>query len=203
MRPGEPARSTLVNWVRTCRGCGAAAEDLTTLPEAARAVVASPAYRALADAGSADTLPFRRCAMLLAETGAPDRAAEALLWAAWAADDAEHGAEAASLRRRVATLWGDSAGGELGLRRLDVLRCAGATEAAAEWADRLMARGVDELGQSIVAYQRRLIAAGDTGRHLISSALPPPAHKPHVSHGPKPATGRKAAPGFFGRLFGR
>ena len=42
MRPGEPARSTLVDWVQTCPKCGAAAPDLSTLPSTARAVALWP-----------------------------------------------------------------------------------------------------------------------------------------------------------------
>jgi len=195
MRPGEPARSTLPRWLQTCRGCGAVAEDLATLPAAARAVVESAEYRDAADGVSPQTLPFRRWALIL--NGDPVRRAEALLQAAWAADDAGAAAEAAALRLRVADLWGDGADGERGLRRLDVLRRAGALAAAGAWAATLLGRGPDELGRSIVAYQQRLIRAGDTGRHLISSALPPPAHKPHVSHG------RRETRGLFSRLFGR
>jgi len=195
MRPGEPARSTLSRWLQTCRGCGAVAEDLTSLTAASRAIVESDAYRHLADSGSSVTLPFRRWALLLESDLAA--AAEALLRAAWAADDAGAVEEAAALRLRVAALWGDRAFGALGLRRLDVLRRAGAMPAADAWARTLFGAAPDELGQSIIAYQHRLISAGDTGRHLISSALPPPAHKPHVSHG------KRAERGLFARLFGR
>ena len=39
MRPGEPARSTLRDWVQVCPRCGAAAPDLSALPPTAHAVV--------------------------------------------------------------------------------------------------------------------------------------------------------------------
>ena len=39
MRPGEPARSTLRDWIQVCSRCGAAAPDLSALPSTARAVV--------------------------------------------------------------------------------------------------------------------------------------------------------------------
>ena len=83
---------------------------------------------------------------------------------------------------------------ELGLRRLDVLRRAGSFDAASAWADTMLARGPDELARSIIAFQQVRIVARDVGRHLISSALPPPAHAPHVSHG------QRATTGFWSRL---
>ena len=84
---------------------------------------------------------------------------------------------------------------ELGLRRLDALRRAGLFEAAAAWAATMSERGQDELARAIIAFQQAKIAARDIGRHLISSALPPPAHSPHVSHG------QRATTGFWSRLF--
>jgi hypothetical protein len=48
----------------------------------------------------------------------------------------------------------------------------------------------------VVALERRLIAARDTGRHTVASALPPPARRPHVSHHRVARRG----PGFLARL---
>jgi hypothetical protein len=197
MRPGEPTRSTLPDWLQTCRGCGAVAEDLTTLPPTARNVVDSPAYRALSADVLEETLPFRRCAMILEHQGAHGQQAEALLQAAWAADDAAAMAEAAKLRTKVAALWGDTASGELGLRRLDVLRRAGLFEEAGAWAETMQSRVTEDVGRQIIVFQKARIEARDIGRHLISAALPPPAHRPHVTH-TKRATG-----GFWSRLLGR
>ncbi|HVY18347.1 MAG TPA: hypothetical protein VHB27_24215 [Rhodopila sp.] len=197
MRPGEPTRSTLRDWVQACPGCGAVAEDLAALPASARSVVESEAYRLLSTKGIEETLPFRRAAMIAAAAGNVAGQAEALLQAAWAADDAAAMAEAAALRTEVAALWGDEATGELALRRLDALRRSGQFKAAAAWAEATTSRVTEELGRSIVAFQTQRIAARDVGRHLISSVLPPPAHKPHVSHGKRVTTG------FWSRVLGR
>ena len=197
MRPGEPARSTLRDWVQTCRGCGAVAEDLASLPASARPVVESLAYRSLSTEVPEETLPFRRWAMILEHQGKPDQRAEALLHAAWAADDAVAMTEAAFLRTKVAALWGEEASGELGLRRLDVLRRAGQFDAAAAWAATMQNRVTEDLGRQIIAFQKTRIATHDIGRHLISSVLPPPAHRPHVTHT------RRATGGFWSRLLGR
>ena len=194
MRPGEPARSTLRDWIQLCPRCGAAAPDLAALPAAARAVVGSDEYRILGTSVLEETLPFRRWALICQRTGEPTQQAEALLQAAWAADDAAAMSEPASLRAEVAALWEGTDDVEQGLRRIDVLRRAGQLEAADAWAVTMSERGPDELARAIIAFQRARIAARDIGRHLISAALPPPAHAPHVSHG------KRATTGFWSRL---
>ena len=80
------------------------------------------------------------------------------------------------------------------LRSADIQRRAGLMEEAAATLSGLPP-GHDGVTR-IAAFERARIAVGDTGRHLISSALRPPARSPHVSHG------KRAAPGFWGRLFG-
>lgn len=180
-RPGEPTRSTLHQWIAVCRNCRAAAPDLAALrPELAELVHAAP-YRALRS-------PFLRWAMLCEAAGDRASEAEAVLQAAWAAEDS--GADGAELRRRAAALWqGDP------LRRVDVLRRAGALAEAASAASTIDAR--DPETSRIIAFQQERIEAGDTGRYLISSALRPPAATPHASHG------RTQRIGLLNRLFGR
>jgi len=174
MRPGEPARSTLPDWIAQCPRCRAAAPDLSALPAAARSIVESDEYRALGTSGLEETLPFRRWALICERTGDRPQQAEALLQAAWAADDAAAMTDAA--------------------RRLDVLRRAGLFDQAAAWAKLLAAREQGETGRLIIAFQQARIATRDIGRHLISAALPPPSATPHVSHG------KRAQPGFWSRL---
>jgi hypothetical protein len=194
MRPGEPARATLRDWVQICPKCHAAAPDLSVLPSTVQAVAGSDDYRKLSLSGSEETLPFRRWAMICEHLGDRAQQAEALLQAAWAADDAAAMTEPAHLRAEVAALWDGTEDIELGLRRLDVLRRAGQFDAAEAWAAIMTERGPDELARAIIAFQRKRIESRDIGRHLISSALPPPAHAPHVSHG------KRATTGFWSRL---
>ncbi len=195
MRPGEPARSTLRDWIQVCSSCAAAAPALADLPAAAGPVVKSDEYRLLSTTSLEETLPFRRWALICERLGDRAQQAEALLQAAWAADDAAAMTEAATLRGAVAGLWADTTDVETGLRRLDVMRRAGMFEQGEAWAAELAARQPDELARAIVGFQRARIAGRDIGRHLISSALPPPAHAPHVSHG------KRATTGFWSRLF--
>jgi len=152
--------------------------------------VRSEEYVALRRAG-----PFLRWAMIAERTGAAEAAGDALLQAAWAADDA--GTDAAALRRRAVGLWPSSpdAGGVL--RTIDVLRRAGDGPAALVHAAALDGIALDENSAAILRFERERIAAGDTGRLMISSAIRPPAHRPHLTHG------RPAATGFWGRMFGR
>jgi hypothetical protein len=197
LRPGEPARSTLVDWVQTCPSCRAAAPDLQALTAAAKPVVESADYRALTTSGLEETLPFRRWAMICAGSGDTANQAEALLQAAWAADDAAAMTDAASLRQRVVHLWGDPADEETALRQVDVMRRSGAFDSAASRVPALERRDLSETARAILRFQQARIAARDIGRHLISSALPPPSTAPHVSHGKRPS------PRLWGRLFGR
>ncbi len=204
-RPGEPARSTLAQWVATCRRCGTSGPDLARLPAGADMVVRSDSYRALRTRGPA--MPFLRWAMICEQTGDPAAAAEAMLHAAWALDDAsgdaggDAGADAskgaAELRRRAVALFGAPDSPEEALRLVDMLRRAGDYDAAAARADSLDPAALDENSAAILAFQRGRIAAADPVRHMISSALRPPARRPHVTHG------RKEETGFWQRLFGR
>jgi hypothetical protein len=193
-RPGEPTRSTLPQWVATCRRCGASGPDLSRLPDGAGDVVRSEAYRALRTPGP--QMPALRWACICETLGSHAEAAEAVLQAAWALDDA--GQDASALRRRVISLWGEPVSTEDALRLLDMQRRAGDFAAASARADALDGAAGDENTAAILAFQRARIAESDTGRHMISSALRPPARRPHVTHGTQaPATG-----GFWRRLFG-
>lgn len=194
MRPGEPTRSTLRDWIQVCPHCGAAAHDLSTLSQTARGVVESEEYRLLSTQVLEETLPFRRWALICQRAGDTAQQAEALLQAAWVADDAAASSEAARLRTQVASIWDGTQDVEIGLRRLDVLRRAGLFDAAAAWRSVLADRQPDDLARSILQFQQARIEARDIGRHLISSVLPPPSTMPHVAHG------KRATTGFWSRL---
>jgi hypothetical protein len=104
------------------------------------------------------------------------------------------------LRRIAASAWGEPVTTESALRLIDVLRRAGEFELARARAASLDPDAIDEVSAQVLAFQRARIAAGDAGRHLMSSALRPPASRPHVaSRGPAAAPARK---GLLGRLLG-
>ena len=140
-------------------------------------------------------MPFLRWSLICEQTGDPIAAAEATLHAAWALDDA--GGNAAALRRRAVALFGEPSGPEEALRSIDMLRRAGDYAVASARADGLDPAALDESSAAILAFQRERIAAADPARHMISSALRPPARRPHVTHG------RNQETGFWKRLFSR
>jgi len=197
MRPGEPARSTLPRWISVCPGCGAAAPDLAVLPDGTAETVRGDEYRRIGETAPAYAVPFLRWALICREAVVWEQAAEAMLHAAWGADDAGADVLAAAWRREASDLFADPQSYGQGLARIDVQRRAALFDAAIETCDRLERWGIDADTARIIAFQRERIAARDVGRHLLSSALRPPARSPHVAHG------KPAAPGFFGRLFGR
>jgi hypothetical protein len=176
MRPGEPARSSLRRWVQTCDFCEACAPDLSKLTRASKVTLGTPMYFSVR--GPRAAIPFVRWSMLCK----PEDRAEALLQAAWAADDAGDKAAAQALRRQAAAVWPTPMPVASALRLVDVLRRAGDFADAAAQAAALDGVALDDTATPILAYQRRLIAAGDAERHLLSAALPPPAHSPHVAH---------------------
>ena len=139
------------------------------------------------------SLPFLRWALLCR----PEERQEALLQAAWAADDAADAAEAVRLRRQAAALWGEPGGAESALRLIDVLRRCGEFELARARATALDPDALEEAAAAVLVFQRARIAAADAGRHVMSSALPPPAARAR--------TGRPRCEksGLLGRLFRR
>jgi hypothetical protein len=197
MRPGEPARSTLPRWIAVCRSCGAAAPDLAALIPSVGAIVRSAEYRSMTAQDPPETIPFRHWALVCRGQGDRTGEAEALLQAAWAADDAGADAAASALRQTVAALWEDAADTRIVLRRLDVLRRAGMFQDARRCADGIADGPLDDTARAVLAFQRGRIAAEDRGRHSIGSALPPPAHAPHVTHV------RRTPPSLWRRLLGR
>ena len=189
LRPGEPVRSTMARWLETCPHCGYAAPDITEAhPAGAQAVAAAP-YRALI-ADTAHPVLARRFlawAHVLEETGALHAAAEATLHAAWVADDLNRDDLARQWRREAVALWrsGPALDAEQSVRVIDALRRAGDFAEAEGAAEALAALNPPEAVAQVTALEVRLIAAEDTGRHSMASAIAPPARRPHVTHQPK------------------
>ncbi len=190
LRPGEPVRSTMGRWLQQCPNCGYAAPDLAQAHPAVPGVVAAAPFRALLADASAPPLArrFLAWAHVLEETGALHAAAEATLHAAWVADDLRRADLARAWRLDAVALWrgGPPMDAEQCVRALDALRRAGAWDDAANSAAEMGRRVHDDAVSPIVALEARLIAARDTGRHTVATALPPPARRPHVAHQPSP-----------------
>ena len=186
LRPGEPVRSTMARWLQQCPGCGYCAPDITRAhPAAAEAVRAAP-FRALLADTSIPPLArrFLAWALVLEEAGALHASAEATLQASWVADDLGRPDLARSWRLDAVALWrgGPPLDAEQTVRVVDALRRAEAWDAAAATADGLARQHPPEAVAQVIALEQRLIEAGDTGRHTMASALPPPSRRPHASH---------------------
>ena len=204
-RPGEPARSTLRRWVAECSGCGSAAPDLSAVsPEDAEIVRGDPEYAALRSQAPGFARSFLLWALLCQRRGSTWAAAEALLQAAWAADDAEEAEWAVAWRLQASAVWPQSAEIQPRLCLVDIYRRAGEFASAAAVAETLAQEPMDENSAAILAFQQRLTSERDTARQLMSSALRPPASRPHVSYARAPLAQARRAPagGFWRRLFG-
>ncbi|MFC7553482.1 hypothetical protein ACFQU7_16310 [Pseudoroseomonas wenyumeiae] len=90
------------------------------------------------------------------------------------------------------------------MRVIDALRRAGAWPDAAATAEALAATNPPPAVAQVVALETKLIAAQDTGRHTIASAMPPSYPRPHVA---QQRIGRAKSGGGFrawlARLFRR
>jgi hypothetical protein len=200
-RPGEPARSTLRRWVAECLGCGSAALNLSAIGAADIEIVrADPEYAALRDQAPAFARSFLLWALLCQRRGEIWAAAEALLQAAWAADDADEGEWAATWRKQATAIWPASIEIQPRLCLVDIYRRTGDFQNAAAIAETLAHGALDENSAAILQFQQRLIAERESGRQLMSSALRPPAFRPHVCDSQVRAA---AGGGFWRRLLGR
>lgn len=204
LRPGEPVRSTMARWLQQCPSCGYAAPNITRAhPAAAQAVAAAP-FRALMAEAAYPPLArrFLGWAHVLEETGALHAAAEATLHAAWVADDLALEELSRHWRLEAVALWrgGPPLDQEQTVRIIDALRRAEAWEDAAATAEGLTQVAAPEAVIQVVGLELRLIAARDTGRHTVASALPPPSHRPHVSHQRMHSQAQPKGEGLFGRL---
>jgi hypothetical protein len=89
---------------------------------------------------------------------------------------------------------------EQSVRVVDALRRAEAWDDAASTAEGIARQTPPEAVAQVVMLERRLIEAGDAGRHTVASALPPPSRRPHVSHHRVAARG-EGLWGMLRRLF--
>ena len=205
LRPGEPVRGTMARWLQQCPRCGYAAPDITRAHPAAAEVVGAAPFRAvLAETGHPPLARrFLAWACVLEETGALHASAEATLQAAWVADDLNQPDLARAWRLDAVALWrgGPALDLEQMVRVVDALRRAEAFDDADSAAAELAGTRPPDAVAQVIALERRLIAAGDTGRHTVASALPPPARRPHAT-----MRGHQPGPGLWARLkrlFGR
>jgi hypothetical protein len=205
LRPGEPLRGSIGHWLQQCPRCGYAAPDIREArPSAARVVAAAP-FRALVNDAASPALSrrFLAWAHVLEETGALHEAAEAMLQAAWTADDLNRDDLARAWRMEAVALWrsGPALDTEQSLRVIDALRRAEAWDAADAAVNSMMERTLADPAQQVLRLQARLIELRDARRHTVASALPPPARRPHASH--QTIIGRGSLFGWVKRLFRR
>lgn len=204
LRPGEPVRGTMARWLQQCPHCGYAAPSIAKAhPAAAQAVAAAP-FRALLAETTHPPLArrFLAWAHVLEETGALHAAAEATLQAAWVADDLNRPDLARPWRLEAVALWrgGPPLDAEQTVRVVDALRRAGLFADAQATAELLGRSDPPEPVAQVIALELRLIAAQDSGRHTVASALPPPARRPHVTHQRLSSREGSAGGSLFNRL---
>lgn len=206
LRPGPPLRGSMSRWLQQCPHCGYAAPEIAQAHPAAAQAVGAAHFRAVLNDAAVPPLArrFLAWALVLEETGALHAAAEATLHAAWVADDLNRPELARAWRREAVALWrsGPPLDPEQVVRVVDSLRRAGLPEDAEATAQRLLAEDPPDSVSQVLLLELRLLAARDERRHSVSSALPPPSRRPHVSHQASVKRG-EGLRGWIKRLFGR
>ncbi len=205
LRPGEPLRGSIAHWLQQCPRCGYAAPDIREARPSAERVVAAAPFRALVNDAATPALSrrFLAWAHVLEETGALHEAAEAMLQAAWTADDLNRGDLARSWRMEAVALWrsGPALDAEQRLRVIDALRRAENWDAAHGAIEAMAREHLAEPARQVLVLEARLVEAGDARRHTVASALPPPLRRPHAAH--QKIIGRGSMFGWLKRLFRR
>jgi hypothetical protein len=201
LRPAAAARAAMPAWLQQCPTCFYAAPRLDRAGAAERTVVKGANYRALLAEDGYPPLArrFLARAMLHEEQGDLHGAAEHTLHAAWVADDFDQAELAALWRQESVALF--RAGPELSLeqrlRIVDILRRAEDFPGALEEAESMAGAPMSEPMARVLAFERRLIRAGDAASHTVAAALPPPAARPHAA-----MRGTAPTPSLFARLLG-
>jgi hypothetical protein len=182
MRPPGMERSTLQSWLQECPNCGFVSGDVGEDEEGTRAIVASEGFKQLGDAAPSSRFVGRclKRSFIDERLGRTAEAALHLLWAAWAADDAnaqaavEYRSRAADLFLAAAAVWptGSIESVTIRTRTIDILRRAERWEEAASLADALLVtRDLDPTIRSVVAFERQLIQARDHAAYTLKEAL--------------------------------
>lgn len=181
-RPPEMMRSTLAYGVARCDACGYCAPELgETSPGAAEAMTGTRYRDLLADPELPEKTRQFACWAEIARAGKLWRErAWALVHAAWAADDAGHAAVAGTMR--LAAVDAIAEAHEAGVRiagqdgadeaiEVDLLRRAGAFDAAGRAILAGLRRVPEPLVRRVLEYQAELVDRRDIGAHVLAEVI--------------------------------
>lgn len=178
LRPPPLQRHTMEYWQQECPGCGYVNTDLDELLPGAVGVVRSTEFAALRAAVHEPALVnrFKRHALLQADDAV--KAGWSILHAAWVYDDLNRPERARRCREECADFWStleygaDEPSARMRTVMVDVLRRAEHFEEAEALIEVILATGgaTDHMRRAL-AFQRTLIAAGDTAGYTLEQAL--------------------------------
>lgn len=187
-RPGGHERAALPLAVQRCPGCGYCGDSIGRVPggleqEKLMGALHGDEYRArLHDPTQPDLARHFRCqSLILCMAGAYDEAAQAMLSAAWAADDIGAIEAARDSRLAGAELFAHALtedgvpsdrANSIRLVIIDMLRRAGAFSKAANACRHLRDSTTEPVIRGLAAFQAGLIEARDDRAHGFDEALP-------------------------------
>jgi len=181
-RPPQMQRSTIRAWVQRCSGCGACAGDLANVDVCAGDVVKRADYSArLRNAEFPELANSFICQSMIDEHGGRFASATwALIYGAWACDDAKATSQAMTCRRWAATMLrnAEASGQEVAEQPgasttilVDLLRRADLLDEAAEVIEKAGEFLSEDVLAQVVRYEKALIEARDLNCHTVAEAL--------------------------------
>jgi len=181
-RPPEMERSTIFTWVQRCPGCGFCASDISKAPPGAGSLVRASEYqKQLHDRAYPDLANSFLCKAMVDEQMSDYAAAAwALVYAAWACDDAEQRNQARICRSKAAKMLIEAEAhsqkiveqdGMSTAILIDLLRRSGQYAEAQESLVTRQSAITEDFIIRILGFQATLIKNGDDSCHTIAEAL--------------------------------
>jgi hypothetical protein len=182
LRPPKMKRSTMSCWLQECPNCGFVSSDLNEPEKGAHEVLTTERYRAMLQTAGPSSALIHRClkrSLLDESRGNTAAAAEHVLWAAWAADDADD-PSATEWRSKAAYLFlaaasalpmGSKESMIMQTRTVDILRRAGRCKEAVDLADNILGHDIDPTTRSVVEFGRGLAQSRERSTYTVQDAL--------------------------------
>lgn len=180
-RPPEMNRSTIFAWVQRCPECGYCTYDVSKAPSHPP-IVRSPEYKwQLSDETYPELANSFLCKALVDQTAGDHAAAAwALIYAAWACDDAGTEDSARKCRAKAADMItkaitngqqvAEQNEKEIAIQ-VDLLRRAGRVAEARQLISEKSPTITEDIISRILAFQEGLLSKGDVASHTIAEAL--------------------------------
>ena len=182
LRPPEMKRSTMAFWIQECPACGYSAGSIEDASSGTKTVMTSEVFLALQSGPLNKTLAgkFLKASLIAEASNDFNSAADNVLCAAWAADDARDEDGACRYRDKSADLFLKSLNGVhetaektivTKTRLVDILRRATRWDEASKIASELLQEDMDPTIRSILTFQKTAVDNKDAQPYTVAQAM--------------------------------